>query len=361
MTQDLYSILGVKSDAKHEAIKKAYKKLARKFHSDLNPGDNAAEERFKEISHAYTILSDPKKKDRYDQFGVVDGEESTQAGGFRVDGYEWDGVGQRDFEDLFQTIFRGKGKSSQPGGPARGQDLVLPIKMSLQQAFTGWKAPLRFNRPDPCGTCKGKGHQKGRGGRCESCHGTGQSKISKGFFRMAAPCSACGGSGIHPPPLCPTCGGSGTLRGKKELTVTIPPGVETGTRIRVKKQGGAGRQGGPRGDFWVECSVQPNPIFQREGPHLRINLPLTLTEATLGGKIEIPTLDGFGKMRIPPGTPSGQVLRLRGKGMPRLRGGHRGDILARIQIIPPKVLDEESQNLLREFSRLNPQSLRHYN
>jgi molecular chaperone DnaJ len=358
--QDLYAILDLPHGASISEVKKAYKRLARKFHPDLNPGDNGAENRFKEISEAYATLSDPEKKEQYDTYGRV-GNDGQQAGsGVDFTGFDFNAGPSAGFEDLFET-FMHTAQSRGRSGPVKGDDLIFPLSLSLKEAYSGKKTRLTINHTVTCDACKGEGRiSPSRPGPCGQCGGTGKTGLSRGPFSFSRACPACGGTGRDPGEVCRTCGGRGAREASETVDVTIPAGVDTGSRVRLRGKGQAGARGGQPGDLFIETHISPDPVFTRVGPNLRVKVPITVTEAVLGDRIEVPTLSGAARLKIPPGTSSGQVFRLKERGMPSLRQGLSGDLLVEVNIVTPKVVDERSKELLREFDRLNPENPRQY-
>jgi len=358
MAKDLYAYLELPSKAPLADVKKAYKRLARKYHPDLNPGDKSAEERFKEISEAYAILSDPEKKKRYDQRGRVEDFAQHPGGqGVHFEGFNFDDLGGgASFSDIFESLFQGARRQDRPES---GSDIVVPVTLTLAEAFTGKKVKLTVPHRVSCPSCGGSGRSApAKRGACPKCGGSGKEGMSKGPFQFARPCRNCGGSGRDPGELCPSCGGSGTKETADKIEVTIPAGVDTGSRVRAKGKGEAGKFGGPPGSLFIETHISKDPFFEREGPNLKIKLPVTFAEAGLGAKIEIPTMTGKTLLKIPPNTRSGQLFRLRGKGMPSLIGGSPGDLIVEVYISMPEILDEKSKELLRDFERLNPENPR---
>jgi molecular chaperone DnaJ len=359
--RDLYEILELTHGASDAEVKKSYKRLARKFHPDLNPGDKRSEERFKEISEAYSILADPEKKKQYDAYGSV-GPQPPPGPGVNFTGFDFDGgtVGASGFEDLFETFLHTAQRKAEVG-PQPGEDLVYPLTVTLQEAFSGKKARVTFSHTVVCEACKGLGRvAPSRKRACPKCGGTGKLGVSKGPFSFARACESCGGTGQDPGDHCRTCGGTGAREEQDTVEVTLPAGVDTGSRVRLKGKGQAGHRGGPPGDLYIETHVLPDPLIHREGPHLKIKVPITFPEAVLGARIEVHTLAGGAMLKIPPGTSSGQIFRLRERGMPALRGGAAGDLMVEVSISAPGVVDERSKELLREFQRLNPENPRSY-
>ena len=349
---DYYKILGVSRDASDEEVKKAYRKLARKHHPDLNPGNAEAEAKFKEVSAANDVLSDPEKRKNYDQFGDPNGAPQMPPGGFG----EASGTGGFDFGDLFGS-FMGGGMGGRPEsqGPRRGEDLLRRVQLSFQDAFKGTRLTFSVNRTEPCLACHGSGEAKGKATTCAACNGKG--KIQGGMFSMGRICGVCHGKGTIAPP-CPECGGQGRKPRTETVTVAIPPGIDEGQRLRVAGKGEAGRRGGGPGDLFLEIAVQPDPRFERKGPNLHVTLPVSFTEAALGAKVDVPTPEGKATLKVPPGVQSGQKLRLKGHGMPIGKSGTRGDLFAEVAVLTPDVHDERSKDLLRELGELNDAALR---
>lgn len=371
--EDFYSTLGVSRTAKESEIKKAYRRLARKTHPDVNPGDKAAEERFKRIQEAYDILSDPKKRAIYDQYGFYSDNIKEQAGaggsqrapggaawGFDFSGMETDAGEQSSFRDIFSDIFSGGGKfrAQREPRPEKGEDLEHHLNISFEEALRGLETRLVVNRAETCPVCGGSGTDPAKQHAvCPTCKGSGQEVRMHGVMRFSSTCRTCGGSG-HVGGRCPNCGGTGKIPGQETITVRIPPGVDTGYRMRVPGKGSAGTSGGPLGDLFLIITVRPHEFFQREGNDLHVTVPITVTEAALGTKIEVPTVSGKTLLRIPPGTQSGQKFRLRGKGVPSLRGEGVGNQIVEVRVVVPRVADERSKEILRELARLNPEDPR---
>lgn len=370
MKDDLYQILGVSKKATADELKKAYKKLARKFHPDLNPGDKKAEEQFKKLTAAYTILSDPQKRAQYDQFGAVLGEgQQAPPGGagvnFDFEGFDFSNMGGSSFSDIFSDLFgafRGGGSGARKPGrersaetqPIKGEDILHPINIGFMDAIRGISPEIRLTRSVACQVCNGRGTDQKAGPKvCADCKGTGQVDRSRGYMKFSSLCPTCGGEGRLNSP-CGACRGRGRLPKEETLRVTIPPGVEGGSKVRVAGKGEAGINGGPPGDLYLTLNVAEHPIFKREGDNIRIEVPITVTEAALGARIEIPTVDGTSNMKVPPGTQSSQIFRLRDKGVPSLHNGKRGDQLVEVRIVVPPIHDERSKEILRELERLNP-------
>lgn len=353
MAKDLYSILELPQKASISEIKKAYKRLARKYHPDLNPGDKGSEDKFKEISEAYAILSDPEKKKKYDTRGYVeDFIPQGRGGGVHFEGFNFEDLGgATNFNDIFESFFQ---NASPKEASENGSDIVIPITFTLSEAFSGKRVKISVPRKVQCSHCGGIGKvPPPKPGNCPKCGGSGKEGILKGPFQFARTCRYCGGTGKDPGEICSKCGGSGRIESVEKVEVSIPAGVDTGSRVRVRGKGEAGRFGGAAGSLYIETYIEKDRIFEREGPNLKIKIPVTFTEAVLGAKIEIPTMIGKTLLKIPPNTRSGQFFRLKGKGMPSLIGGNPGDLLVEIYIFIPEIVDEKSKELLREFERLN--------
>lgn len=344
--RDYYEVLGVPRSAGPEELKKAYRRLALQYHPDRNGGDPTAEERFKEASEAYAVLSDAEKRRQYDRFGF-EGVGPGAPGGFP-------GGGFGDFSDLFNDLFGdlfGARMGSRRGRGQRGADLRYNHEIDLVDVLEAQEASLEIPRMMPCSTCEGSGARPGtRPERCGRCGGTGQAIFQQGLFRISRPCDACHGEGFVVRDPCPTCRGSGRTEGQKTLKVRIPAGVEDGMRLRMAGEGEAGLSGGPAGDLFVVIRVRPHPLFVREGPDLHCEVPISFVQAALGTEIDVPTVEGRVKLRIPEGTQAGKVLRLRGKGLPALGSSARGDQLVRIFVEVPTKLTDRQRELLEQFA-----------
>ena len=339
--RDFYGVLGVPRDADDAALKKAYRTLARVYHPDRNPGDKKAEDRFKEISEAYSILSDPEKRAQYDRFGVVSGAGAGSDVGFGT-----------IFEDLFEGFFGGGGGGRSRSRVRRGDDLRYDLEISLEDAAQGLETKLQVPRLETCETCRGGGVEAGsQPETCGTCRGQGQVRFTQGFLTVARPCPNCHGEGRiikHP---CTGCRGQGRVSRERLLKVTIPAGVENGNQLRLNGEGESGLQGGPAGDLYVVLHLKPHEIFVRDGAHLICELPLTFPQVALGDEVEVPVLDGAAKLKVPAGTQPGQRLVLKGKGMPHLRGRGRGDAVYEVVVEVPTRLNARQRELLEEFRR----------
>jgi molecular chaperone DnaJ len=347
--RDFYEVLGVSRKASQDEIKKAYRELARKWHPDRNPDDPAAEERFKEIQQAYDALSDPEKRKQYDAGGIFAGFGGAGARGFPGGGFPGGGFAS-DLGDIFSSFFRG-GREQGPAGQ-RGRDLETEVQLSFEQAMHGAQITVAVPTTGPCPTCNGSGARAGTSPKvCPRCGGRGIDSESQGFFSISQPCPECGGQGSVIEDPCPTCRGTGITEETKRYRVNIPAGVHDGSRIRLAGKGEAGYRGAPRGDLYVTTRVTPSPVFrQRPDGNLEVDLPVTVGEAIQGATIEVPTLSGSKKIRIPPGTQHGSTQRLRGEGPPQPKGSARGDIRYRIQIEVPTELTDEQREAVEKLS-----------
>jgi molecular chaperone DnaJ len=381
--EDYYTLLGVKRGASQDEIRKAYRRLARKHHPDVNPGDKSAEEKFKQISEAYDVLSDAKKRDVYDKFGSYSESmrdaAAHQSHGPGVD-FDWSsifsgggsaagagsagaaGASGSSFRDIFGDLFGGSRTSTRESrGPQRGADIEIPLSLSFEDAINGLTKSIAIERRENCAACGGTG-ESGAGASakevtCGTCHGTGKLSSGGGFLRFDQSCPDCNGTGKRKQP-CPSCHGAGTVPKVETVKVRIPAGVDTGSRVRVAGKGNAGRRGGPAGDLYIITNVSPHRLFTRKGDNIYFTIPISFPEAGLGSKIEVPTVSGKAQLRIPPGTQSGQVFRLREKGAPSLRGKARGDQYVEVKVMLPKVIDEDSKELLRQFAKRNSENPR---
>jgi molecular chaperone DnaJ len=362
MAKDYYEILGVAKTAPLTEIKKAYRKLARKYHPDLNPGDKSAEAKFKEIQEAYSVLSDPKKRSQYDQFGFAGDMPpgGGPAGGPRgpgFEGFDFSDYGSPSFRDFFDGIFGGGGREAprtRGAGPQRGDDLHYTMNLGFEDAIHGVQTRIRLTRLVPCATCGGSGTVKGSGARpCPTCGGSGRTTLQRGFMRFSGTCPTCGGTGRAPGAVCPSCRGSGVTEKSELIAVRIPAGVDTGSKVRIAGRGNAGLNGGPPGDLFISIVTEGHPFFRRQGANINVKVPVTVPEATMGAKIEVPTLWGKTVIRIPPGTKSGQKFRLRGQGAPLPGKKAKGDEFVEVSIVPPPFEDQRVRDLMKELERLS--------
>jgi molecular chaperone DnaJ len=353
LADDLYKVLGVSKGASGEEIKKAYRKLARKYHPDRNPDDPGAEEKFKQVQGAYDVLSDEEKRREYDEGGRFGGFGGATGGfgGPPFGGTEGGGFGAPDFGDILSNLFNRGGGRAQPQ-QQRGRDLETEIGLSFDQAVAGTQVSVSVPKEERCPTCHGGGAKPGTGPvTCPRCEGRGIDAQSQGFFSISQPCPQCGGAGQIIEEPCPTCGGSGLTRQTKRYRVNIPAGVKDGARIRLRGKGEAGPRGGPPGDLYVVTRVSPSPVFGRlDGGNLEVTVPISVTEALQGATIEVPTLDGTKKIKVPPGTRHGTIQRLRGEGAPKRGGKGRGDIRYRLEIELPRELSEEQQEAVGKLA-----------
>jgi molecular chaperone DnaJ len=353
--RDYYQVLGVARDASEEDLKKAYRKLAMQYHPDRNQGDKAAEGRFKELNEAYDVLKDAEKRAAYDRFGHAAFEQAGSGGGEGfAGGNPFGGTG---FEDIFDQMFGGlRGGGARRGAPVgRGSDLRTGVEVTLEEAFAGAKKTIRVSTSVVCEACKGTGAEgpaAQAAATCGTCNGAGKVRAQQGFFLIERTCPTCGGAGRVVKNPCKVCAGQGRVQRDRTLSVTIPAGVEDGTRIRLTGEGEAGLRGAPAGDLYVDIAIRAHPIFQREAANIFVRVPLRMTQAALGGAVEVPTVDGGrAKVTIPAGTQAGDQFRLRGKGFSVLRSAARGDMYVQVAVETPQNLTRRQQELLAEFER----------
>ena len=345
---DYYELLGVDRGADDGAIKKAFRKMAMKYHPDQNPGDEVAEKKFKEINEAYEVLKDPQKRAAYDQYGHA----AFEQGGPGAGGFEG---GMGGFGDVFEDIFAefmGGGRQRQRSGPARGSDMRYNLSISLHDAYHGRKMSIRVPGIVACDSCDGTGSADGsKPVTCPTCQGHGKVRAQQGFFTIERTCPTCGGQGQTVKDPCRGCRGTGKMEKERNLSVSVPKGVEDGQRIRLAGEGEAGTRGGPAGDLYIFLNIEPHDLFEREGPDLLCEVPVPMTTAALGGTVEIPSLDGTkGRITIPAGTQTGKKFRLKGKGMPILRQSRFGDLYVSVRVETPVNLSARQRELLAEFA-----------
>ncbi|NLV50379.1 MAG: molecular chaperone DnaJ [Clostridiales bacterium] len=351
--RDYYEVLGLKKGASVDEIKKAYRKLAKQNHPDLNPNDPKAEANFKEINEAYMVLSNEEERQKYDQFGFAAFDPAYGGAGNGFGGFGGFGDINIDFGDIFESFFGGTSsrRTSSQNTPRKGENIRLGMEISFEEAAFGAKKDVQVSRIETCSECGGTGSNKGTTPEiCSECHGTGSVRVQQrtafGVMSTSSPCSKCGGSGkiIHDP--CTTCKGKGSVRRSRTVSVTVPAGIDNGMTVSMHGQGNRGTNGGPAGDLLVTFSVRPHEFFEREGTSVLYRLPVSFVQAALGAEVEIPTLDGNVKMKIPEGTQTDTVMRLRGKGIPILRGSGRGDQFVTVVVQTPKSLTDEQRDLL---------------
>ena len=348
--RDFYEILGVSKDVDKKELKKAYRKVAMKHHPDRNEGDKASEEKFKEASEAYEILSDDQKRGAYDRYGHA-GVDPSQGGGHGHGGGGGGGFGDV-FGDVFGDIFGGGGGGGgRRGGPQRGSDLRYSMTLTLEEAVKGCEKKITIPTLVACDPCDGSGAKPGTKPKvCSTCAGQGQVRMQQGFFAVQQTCPTCRGQGTTIASPCGSCHGRGVKEETKTLNVKVPGGVDTGDRIRLSGEGEAGGMGGPAGDLYVQMSVKDHAIFERDGHNLYCDVPISIVDAALGGELEVPTLDGRVKLKIPAETQSGRMFRLRGKGVTPIRASSPGDLMCRVQVETPVKLTEHQKKLLKEFN-----------
>lgn len=349
---DLFVVLGLPQGASETEIKRAYRRLARRFHPDINPGDRTAEARFRQILDAYETLTDPARRARYESGQPDERGETRRASGF--EGFDFSARGvdhSATFGDLFAEVLTERGTRS----PAeeRGADLHQDLVIGFEEALRGTPRTVTVTRREACRSCAGTGQTRTSPGPCHACQGAGAVRSVRGHMVFSRSCSSCAGTGQQRPRACEACSGAGHETRAEQLVVRVPAGVANGERIRVPARGNAGRRGGPPGDLYITVHVEAHPRYRREGDDIHLVVPLGIHEAALGARIEIPTPDGGARLRVPPGTQAGQRFRLRERGATSTRDGRRGDLVVEVRLVLPKVLDERSKELLREFGRIN--------
>jgi molecular chaperone DnaJ len=349
MAKDFYELLGVSRTATEAELKSAFRKLAMQYHPDRNPGDKDAEQKFKEINQAYDILKDPEKRAAYDRFGHA-AFEGGGAGGAGGPGFDFSNFSDI-FEDLFGDFMSGNRRGGGGNSAARGADLRYNLEVPLDTAFKGKQETINLTTSAGCDVCDGSGAASGaKAETCGTCHGSGKIRAQQGFFMVERTCATCQGVGKVIKNPCKKCAGTGRIRKEKNLSVTIPPGVEEGTRIRLAGEGEAGVRGGPPGDLYIFLSIRPHPLFKRDGADIHCRVPIRMSTAALGGHVDVPTLDGAkARINVPEGTQSGDQFRLRGKGMPHLRSAARGDMYVHATVETPRNLSKKQKDLLKQF------------
>src|SRR5688572_3381988 len=379
--KDYYQVLGVKKDAKADEIKKSYRRLARKFHPDVNPNDKSSEEKFKEVQEAYDVLSDEKKRKVFDRFGHYNDNLDPDSpfasgagagagqGGFDFSGFQWDTTsagapGGSSFRDIFSDLFGGSGTGARPAPeppramPKKGRDIEIPLAMSFEEAFSGLTTNITVNRSEQCSRCQGACDTGGPVVQCTTCKGTGQVLKTGGRLQFSQDCADCGGTGRRRTP-CSLCNGKGVTPKTEQVKIRIPAGVDTGSRVRIPKKGHGGRLGAEPGDLYILTNIGNHLFLTRKGDNVYVTVPISVPEAALGAKIEVPTVEGKAQLKIPLGTESGQKFRLRERGFPSLRNPKlRGDQFVEVKITLPRVISEETKELLRQFEKLNAENPR---
>ena len=365
--KDYYELLGVGKGASEADLKKAFRKMARKYHPDINPGDKTSEQKFKEINEAYEVLSDAKKRKQYDQFGHAAFDQGFGQGAGTGPGHGFQGFegfarggagfsGGQGFEDIFGNIFSERARQR---GPRKGEDVTYSVEVDLEDAIFGKTMQVDMQREATCSACGGSGAQPGTSPRtCPTCMGSGSVTQGKGFMQMAQTCPTCRGEGTINPNPCRSCNGRGVVTKSERLNVKIPPGVDNGSKVRMAGLGSPGEKGGPPGDVYIVTKVRPHPYYERKGDNLYSEAAVTVKEAALGEKIEIASVDGLVSLSLPEGVQTGQQLKLRGKGVPHLGGGGVGDHYVTIKVVTPTGLSERGKELLREIDRLYPSNPR---
>ena len=354
---DFYVLLGLGRESTVAEIRRAYRRLARKYHPEINPGDRAAQVFFERVAEAYETLSDPDRRRQYDGLGAL--PRAPDAPDVSFEGFDFSAAVEESrastFGDLFADVLRPSGRRVATND---GADLHASVSVQFGDVMRGGERQVTVTRLDRCGSCSGAGRLRAVDSECRYCEGTGSVRWARGHMVFSKSCSQCGGTGRKVYRTCPTCAGGGLVTRTEAVRIPVPPGIASGARIRVAGKGNTGRLGGRSGDLYVMVEVEPHPQFQREGNDLRIVVPVAIHEAGLGAKIEVPTPDGSDRVRIPPGTQSGQRFRLRGRGVPSVRDGRRGDVVIEVRLVLPPIRDERSKELLREFGQIHTEDVR---
>jgi molecular chaperone DnaJ len=354
---EFYILLGLEPGASPGEIKRAYRRLARKYHPDINPGDRAAEALFRRIAEAYETLSDPERRRMYDVHGAA-GTPGLSSAPPEFQGFDFsvtaEGSQAATFGELFADVFR---RPADRSGEA-GADLYVTLHLSFDEAMQGGERHVTLTRQDICGGCGGAGLRRTPEGRCRHCHGAGSLRWARGHMVFSKSCAACGGTGRQRHEPCGSCGAEGVVTRAESVHVTVPAGIADGARLRLPEKGHVGRRGGPAGSLYVAVQVAPHPLFSRDGDDLHVEVPLAVHEAALGARIEVPAIGGPVRLRVPPGTQSGQRFRLKGRGAPSPLDGRRGDLVVEVRLVLPRAIDERSKELMREFGRLNAEDVR---
>lgn len=360
---DFYVILGVKRAATVSEVKRAYKRLARRYHPDINPGDGEAEAFFRLLTQAYETLRDPDRRHEYDAHGVR--ASTAPAASVEFQGFDFSTAGgsggaSTTFDELFSDVFQEAAERKRPAaeGPEQGSDLFGEVSLTFEEAVTGAERRLTITRLDVCESCSGSGRRRAVEGRCTRCHGVGTTRWRRGHMVFSKSCKFCDGTGRLRHRPCATCRESGIVARDENITIQVPAGVSDGARLRVEAKGNAGRLGGTPGDLYITAHVEAHRLLRREGDDLYLDLPVAIHEAALGARIDVPTLDGLVRLRIPPGTQSGQRFRLRSRGVSSPRSGERGDLVVEVNVVLPPIFDERSKELLREFGRIHSNDVR---
>ena len=369
MAEDFYKVLGVKKSASDAELKKAYRRLARQYHPDFNPGDKNAEAKFKKVSEAYEVLKDPERRKIYDVYGTAQPPHGGGPGGFGMGGFDFGDIDFRGFDfsgnhgggkfsEFFSDFFKGNRGANRQSPASQGQDIQHTVNLTFFEAIKGLTMNFMVDRTKVCDTCNGFQKVKTAKSTCNQCKGTGKTKIHQGNMVFETPCRQCEGTGNLENRECSACYGRGVQPVREKIKVSIPPGVANGTRVRVPGKGEAGTRGARDGDLFIITNVADHDFFTRQGENLYCTVPITFVEAALGAKVEVPTLDGTATIKIPQGTQNGQKFRIRGKGVPSLRGGQVGDQFVEVRVSVPRIKDERSKEILHEFGQLNAENPR---